>query len=353
MFSIDHGSCVGLDVHTGSISAYAITAEPTRTSLAMRFEGEDCPRSLLAWLRQLPQPVHCAYEVGSYGFRLARYLNQNDATCEVGRFPIRHLGRAQKTDSRDARAIARLCLAREFDTVYIPTEQEESKKELARLYGSLSAHQSTTMRQIMALLTKHGAKDLLTKTSNSWKRIEAIENIDLGNRSSNLTLRSLLAVCRTTQTQLDSITVCMSCEIARDSTMSRLLTLPGIGEVTAYTLAAEAMDFTRFASGNQFAAYIGLTPRAENTGGSVRQKSGRAATASARCLKNGAASLLRAGNHNPENPDEAAISARVLKKAHDLSISRFSGRHKISILARELAVAAWTAAINPGAITSS
>jgi transposase len=57
----------------------------------------------------------------------------------------------------------------------------------------------------------------------------------------------------------------------KDETSRRLATIPGIGPITASALAASAPDPKLFRSGRQFAAWLGLTPRANSSGGKERQ----------------------------------------------------------------------------------
>jgi len=47
----------------------------------------------------------------------------------------------------------------------------------------------------------------------------------------------------------------------------RLLTIPGIGPLTATALVAAVSDATHFKNGRQFAAWLGLVPRQHSTGG--------------------------------------------------------------------------------------
>jgi transposase len=47
----------------------------------------------------------------------------------------------------------------------------------------------------------------------------------------------------------------------------RLLTLPGIGPLTATALVAAVSDVEQFHNGRQFAAWLGLVPRQHTTGG--------------------------------------------------------------------------------------
>ena len=51
----------------------------------------------------------------------------------------------------------------------------------------------------------------------------------------------------------------------------RLATIPGIGPITASAIAAAVPDATLFQSGRQFAAWLGLTPRAHSSGGKERR----------------------------------------------------------------------------------
>jgi transposase len=56
-----------------------------------------------------------------------------------------------------------------------------------------------------------------------------------------------------------------------DATSRRLATIPGIGPITASAIAATVPNVSLFRSGRQFAAWLGLTPRAHSSGGRERQ----------------------------------------------------------------------------------
>lgn len=55
-----------------------------------------------------------------------------------------------------------------------------------------------------------------------------------------------------------------------DPVVKRLRSIPGIGLITASALAASVTDPQQFTSGRQFAAWLGLTPRANCSGGKER-----------------------------------------------------------------------------------
>ncbi len=59
--------------------------------------------------------------------------------------------------------------------------------------------------------------------------------------------------------------------MARDDAMARrLMTIPGLGPVTASAMAASIQDVTAFSGPREFAAFLGLTPRQNSSGGKER-----------------------------------------------------------------------------------
>ena len=55
-----------------------------------------------------------------------------------------------------------------------------------------------------------------------------------------------------------------------DETARRLATIPGIGPITASLIAATVGDISLFKTARQFAAWLGLVPRQNSTGGKTR-----------------------------------------------------------------------------------
>ena len=88
-----------------------------------------------------------------------------------------------------------------------------------------------------------------------------------------------------------------------NQTVKRLKTIPGIGTITASALVASVTDPHQFTSGRQFAAWLGLTPRANNSGGKARQ--GRISKMGdqylRRLLVNGMTSQLQSVRRHPDS----------------------------------------------------
>jgi transposase len=89
----------------------------------------------------------------------------------------------------------------------------------------------------------------------------------------------------------------------------RLATIPGIEPLTATALAASVTDPTMFASGREFAAFLGLTPRQTSSGG--KERLGRISKMGDRYLRTllvvGAASVLRHPTTSPSAPKTWAV----------------------------------------------
>ena len=98
-----------------------------------------------------------------------------------------------------------------------------------------------------------------------------------------------------------------------DPVVKCLQTIPGIGIITASALATSVANPHQFTSGRQFAAWLGLTPRANCSGG--KERLGRISKMGdqylRRLLVNGMTSQLRWVRHHPEAHPWAA---KLLRK---------------------------------------
>jgi transposase len=95
----------------------------------------------------------------------------------------------------------------------------------------------------------------------------------------------------------------------------RLATIPGIGPITASALSATITDATQFTSGRQLAAWLGLVPRQNSSGG--KERLGRISKQGDRYLRQllvvGATSMLGVVKKN-RTPDDAWVVSLLEKK---------------------------------------
>jgi transposase len=171
--------------------------------------------------------------------------------------------------------------------------------------------------QQQAMLMVHKTRDLLVKQRtmlvNSLrgslaefgvvvaKGVHRVEELAQKATEANLpeTAITVAKVLLEQLARLDAVIAQLTRQIVKaksDNTVARLLTeIPGIGALFASRVTASVPDATVFKSGRDFAAWLGLTPRQDSTGGKIKlgpitKKGDRALR---RLLVIGAVSLLR------------------------------------------------------------
>jgi transposase len=118
----------------------------------------------------------------------------------------------------------------------------------------------------------------------------------------------------------------------------RLVTIPGIGPVSATTLAASVTDPHQFRSGRQFAAWLGLTPLQKSSGG--KERLGRISKMGDKYLRKllivGMTALVRRAKYNPEKIDSrlAALLARKPIRVATVAMANKTARTIWAIMAR-------------------
>ena len=112
----------------------------------------------------------------------------------------------------------------------------------------------------------------------------------------------LAAQLEATQTAIGAIEKRIKMQHRSNEASQRVETIPGIGVIGATAIAATVADPTVFRCGRDFAAWIGLVPRQDSTGG--KQKLGPISKQGDRYLRRilviGAHSVLRRAMQNPE-----------------------------------------------------
>jgi transposase len=108
-----------------------------------------------------------------------------------------------------------------------------------------------------------------------------------------------------------------------DDIARRLSTIPGIGPVGATALAASVADPGQFRSGREFAAWLGLTPSQNSSGG--KDRLGRITKMGDRYLRKllvvGATSLIRGAKYKPETADPRLVALLARKPVRVASVA--------------------------------
>src|SRR5215468_12219769 len=226
---------------------------------------------LMPFMAQLP-PVLIGMEACGGAHYWARRFREygHEVKLMAPQF-VKPYVKSNKNDSRDAEAIAEAVTRPTMR--FVPTKDiaQQDIQALHRVRERLISERTALVNEVHGLMHEYGmvmpkgvskfrqavvgklesAKDKLTPLSQElfWKLVDEFA-----------LLEKQLAYY---QEKLDTVaTTHPECQ--------RLMTIPGIGPLTATALVAAISDASAFKNGRQFAAWLGLVPRQHATGGKER-----------------------------------------------------------------------------------
>jgi transposase len=178
---------------------------------------------------------------------------------------VRPFVKSNKNDYIDAEAI---CEAASRPTMRFVEPRTEAQQLLAALHRTregLVTERTATINRIHGLLLEFGI--VLPASKATPRRLPDVLALhDLQPRLIQLVYR-LHAHYQYLDQQIDEVERDLSSQLRADENAARLLSIPGIGTITASLLASEIGSVTQYAGGRNFAASIGLVPRQHSTGG--------------------------------------------------------------------------------------
>src|SRR3954465_8260200 len=171
---------------------------------------------------------------------------------------------ACKTDKIDARVLALLSHRDLVPEIWLPDPRVRRERELARFRMHLVKHRSMLKHRIHATLISFGHPGPVTDLFGVAGR-ELLDRLDVpppwrGTAAASLHLIDDL------DRQIDAINRELRASGADHPYVPLLLTVPGIGWVLAFTIAAEIGDITRFPSPKKLWGSPGPGPRVYQSG---------------------------------------------------------------------------------------
>ena len=267
---------VGIDVH---LKHWNVTIFHNQVYL-MKFQQESNPGILIKHLRHhYPNAnFRLAYEAGFSGFWAQRIFSESGIDCLVvnaADVPQTDKGIRTKNDVNDSRRIGAALAGGMLEGIYVPSLIQESDRSLVRYRYRIVRDLNRCKSRIKSLLYKFGITIPPIFTKGKWTRafLLWLKSTQLGFEHADLTLERMIRQVEYFQGQL--------LEISRDlramlrSTVyaqqaSLLMTVPGIGALTALTLLSELGDVKRFRTFYQLNAFVGLCPTEFSSGDSER-----------------------------------------------------------------------------------
>jgi transposase len=169
-----------------------------------------------------------------------------------------------KTDQIDAKTLADLLRTNFLPTAYIPPQETRALRERLR-HRIVLVHLRTTLKnRIEAVLTKLGVtkprSNLYSAEGKHWLRgLELTEPYQLEINNYLKLIEQLTETVKALDRQIKRY-------LDQDKRAEYLMSIPGIGQYTAYLILAEIGDINRFASAKKLTSYAGLVPSVNQSG---------------------------------------------------------------------------------------
>lgn len=262
---------VGIDLAKRTFVARVEYPDDTKAEM---FQGKTDKIGVEKLISQLRRTDRVGMECCAYAFHLAKELIRK-VGCEVfvlnaGQLQIIYKS-TKKTDLEDSAKIAWLLKrfpVEELPVVMLPTEQEEHRRAMVSELSFKKRLRNRLINRLHSLFVRLGItglekKDLRTQDAR-------IEKVKLLN---GYTLSEALRIDEELKLLEDHIEI-LEYEIKNDlktePLVKNLLSVPGVGIVTAMAFLAHVGDGSRFVRGRQVSHFVGMTPRIDNSGDTVR-----------------------------------------------------------------------------------
>jgi transposase len=288
---------IGLDIAKNVFQVHGIDAAETvvvrrqlRRSQVMAFFESLSP--CLIGMEACATSHHWARELTKLGHEV-RLMPAKDVKAYVKR---------NKNDAADAEAICEAVRRPTMRFVRVKSAGQQGQLMQHRTRDLLMRQRTQTINALRAHLAelgitaaqgREGLKQLLAMIAD-----ESDERLPV---SARISLVVLAAQLQALQTLIGSVEKRLVAQHRADEASKRLRTIPGIGIIGATAIAATITDPKAFRSGRDFAAWVGLVPREDSTGG--KRKLGPISKQGDRYLRRilvvGAHSVLRRAKHNP------------------------------------------------------
>jgi len=265
--SVEKVSIIGLDIAKSVFQAHGAEA-----SGAVVFRKKINRAKLLEFFASQP-PCTVAIEACGGAHHWGREMAKlgHEVKLIAPKY-VKPFVKRQKNDAADAEAICEAACRPTMRFVAVKSETTQASALVFRTRDLLVRQRTQITNAMRGHLTEYGL--VVPQGAGHFKKLVA----HLEDPASPLPneVRSILSLLSQTAMRLDEKISLLDKEIARrtrdDEIARRLMTIPGVGPITATAIAALAPPAATFRKGRDFAAWVGLTPLQKSTGG--KQKLG-------------------------------------------------------------------------------
>ena len=272
---------VGMDVHKDNYSICCYKASEDRFYYEKSILAES--KRVIKYLQSVKKEFGedtifvCGYEAGPTGFGLYRDLQNAGYSCVVMaptslKHPASH---KVKNDKVDARFLAKTLFTKDYSSVHVTTEHEESIKEFCRMRLNLKTALKKARQVLAAFLLRQDKKytdgDTWTLRHRAW-----LKQLHFDEEYLNEVFNEYMISINSYEARLQAIERRLE-EISQDKSIKesvdKLVCFCGIDTVSAVTIVSKIGDFKRFSKAYHFSNYLGLTC-GENSSGQKEQHLG-------------------------------------------------------------------------------
>ena len=228
-------------------------------------------QTLMPFVAQLP-PVLIGLEAcGGAHYWARRFREQgHEVTLMAPQF-VKPFVKSNKNDMRDAEAIAEAVTRPTMR--FVPTKDiaQQDLQALHRVRERLIGERTALINEVHGLMHEYGI--VLPKGVAKFRQavVEKLESdTDKLTTLSQEMFRKLLEEFTALEEQIAYYQEKLESLATTHPECQRLMTIPGIGPITATALIAAVGEVGVFKNGRQFAAWLGLVPKQHSTGGQTR-----------------------------------------------------------------------------------
>jgi transposase len=254
---------IGLDVHK-RFAEVAVIEPGTGLRRAPRISTT--PSALRTFARTLGADDQVVLEATANTWAIADLLAEHAGRVVVSN-PMRTRAIADakcKTDQVDAAILAQLLAADFIPQVWVPDAATRALRRQVAQRASLVQQRTRLRNRIAAILVRNlidaPFTDTFGRAGERWLREVDLPADERAQVDCALRLLEALAV-EITRADRALIDVALA-----DANVRHLLTIPGIGPVSALSIVAVVGDIQRFSRPNQLVGYLGLDPRVHQSG---------------------------------------------------------------------------------------
>jgi transposase len=220
------------------------------------------------------EPVKAVVECTSFWQGLSNWCRANNIELTLAHAKmVKAISYAKvKTDKVDARTLAELLQADLIPEAYQIKPARRALRELTR--GRLRMIQWRS--KLQSTLWNLAGKYNVHINGHDWRALDKLRDWLSGQLPPAAELQAELMLAQISQLQkhLHRLEKEIEKQGIFTEAVKRLMEVPGIGKVGAWTILAEIGDITRFPSAKQFTSYCRLVPGSSDSGGKHRHKSG-------------------------------------------------------------------------------